>query len=72
MEPHRQASIGLRLLSGVTAAAIIMIAVFGAFAHAMTRGRRDFTSVRQVVATRFEVLAEHKYAQQARDLLDQR
>jgi hypothetical protein len=34
-----------------------------------TRGRRDFTSVTQVVATRYEVLVEHKFAQQGRDLL---
>ena len=34
-----------------------------------TRGRRDFTSVTQVVATRYEVLVEHKLAEQARQLL---
>lgn len=33
------------------------------------RGRRDFTSVTQVVATRYEVLVEHKYAEQGRQLL---
>lgn len=48
-------------------------AVFGVIwaliGYALTRGRRDFTSVSQVVATRYEVLTEHKYAQQARDLL---
>ena len=38
--------------------------------YALTRGQRDFTSVSQVVATRYEVLTEHKYAQQARDLLE--
>lgn len=54
--------------------------IFGAFfglvwaliGYTFTRGRRDFTSVSQVVATRYEVLTEHKLAQQARDLLDQR
>ena len=30
--------------------------------YAATRGRRDFTSVSQVVATRYEVLVEHKHA----------
>ncbi|GGK65585.1 general stress protein [Ornithinimicrobium pekingense] len=54
--------------------------LFGAFfglvwaliGYSMTRGQRDFVSVSQVVATRYEVLTEHKLAQQARDLLDQR
>ena len=39
--------------------------------YAMTRGRRDFSSVTQVVATRYEVLVEHKVAAQARELLAQ-
>src|SRR5690349_14043653 len=37
--------------------------------YAATRGRRDFTSVTQVVATRYEVLVEHKFAEQGRLLL---
>lgn len=37
--------------------------------YAMTRGRRDFTSVQQVVATKYEVLVEHKVAAQGRALL---
>ncbi len=37
--------------------------------YAATRGRRDFTSVSQVVATRYEVLVEHKFAEQGRALL---
>lgn len=36
---------------------------------AMTRGRRDFSSVTQTVATKYEVLVEHKVAAQARELL---
>lgn len=51
--------------------------VFGAFfgliwamlGYTMTRGQRDFQSVTQVVATRYEVLVEHKVAAQARELL---
>jgi heat induced stress protein YflT len=39
--------------------------------YAATRGHRDFSSVTSVVATRYEVLVEHKVAQQARDLLGQ-
>lgn len=37
--------------------------------YAMTRGQRDFSSVAQIVATRYEVLVEHKSAAQARELL---
>ena len=39
--------------------------------YALTRGQRDFSSVTQVVATRYEVLVEHKVAAQARELLTQ-
>lgn len=45
--------------------------VWALIGYALTRGRRDFTSVSQVVATRYEVLTEHKFAEQARDLLAQ-
>jgi hypothetical protein len=48
-------------------------AVFGVvwalLGYAATKGRRDFTSVSQVVATRYEVLVEHKLAEQGRELL---
>lgn len=62
---------------GDTLVTVLSCVVFGAvfaliwalLGYAMTRGRRDFTSVSQVVATRYEVLTEHKFAQQARDLL---
>src|SRR5688572_11560380 len=37
--------------------------------YAATRGQRDFSSVTSVVATRYEVLVEHKVAAQARELL---
>ena len=42
---------------------------FSAAAYAMTRGKRDFTSVTQTVATKYEVLCEHKVAAQAREML---
>jgi hypothetical protein len=42
---------------------------FAAAAYAMSQGKRDFTSVTQTVATRYEVLCEHKVAAQARELL---
>jgi hypothetical protein len=48
-------------------------AVFGLIwaliGYALTGGSRDFTSVMQVVATQYEVLVEHKFAAQARELL---
>jgi hypothetical protein len=37
--------------------------------YAATQGRRDFTSIQQVVATRYEVLVEHKYLAEGRALL---
>ena len=43
--------------------------VWGLIGYAATRGRRDFTSVSQVVATKYEVLVEHKHAQRGRELL---
>ena len=42
---------------------------FAAIAYAMSKGRRDFTSVTQTVATKYEVLCEHKVAAQAREML---
>ncbi|MGB2701361.1 MAG: general stress protein, partial [Candidatus Phosphoribacter baldrii] len=44
-------------------------AVWAAIGYAATRGKHDYTSVSRIVPSRFEVLAEHKVAQQARDLL---
>ena len=63
--------------SGGALAIILSTMLFGAIfglvwalaGYAATRGRRDFTSVSQVVATRYEVLCEHKHAQRARELL---
>jgi hypothetical protein len=63
--------------TGSTLAVILSTMVFGLVfglvwalaGYAATRGRRDFTSESQVVATRFEVLVEHKLAQRARELL---
>lgn len=44
-------------------------AVWAVVGYAATRGRRDFSSVTEVVATRYEVLVEHKVAAQAREQL---
>ena len=45
--------------------------VWALVGYAATRGQRDFSSVRVVVATRYEVLVEHKFLQQAQELLTQ-
>ena len=48
-------------------------AIFGALwavaGFAATRGERDFSSVQAVVATRYEVLVEHKHREAAREIL---
>jgi len=59
--------------------AIITTALFGVLfgiiwallGYAATRGQRDFSSVRTVVATRYEVLVEHKLLSRAQELLAQ-
>ena len=56
------------LLSTVLFGAVVRRRL-GARGYAATRGQRDFSSVTQVVATRYEVLVEHKVAAQARELL---
>lgn len=43
--------------------------VMGLVGYAATRGRRDFTSVSQVIATRYEVLVEHNLLERAQQLL---
>jgi hypothetical protein len=44
-------------------------AVFGFFAHWVTRGQRDFTSVSNLVAGRYELTVPADQAQRARELL---
>jgi hypothetical protein len=56
---------------------ILSTAAFGAafgviwalVGYAATRGQRDFSSVSMIVATKYEVLVEHKFAAQGRELL---
>ena len=64
---------------GFATARVLLTMVFGAFfglvwalvGYQFTGGNRDFMSISQVVATRYEVLTEHKLAAQARELLAQ-
>ena len=63
--------------TGSALAAILTTMLFGLLfgliwslvGYAATRGHRDFSSVTQVVATKYEVLVEHKVAAQAREQL---
>ena len=45
---------------------LVFGAVFGAAGYAATQGKRDFTSVNQVVAGRYEVLCHPQFAEDAR------
>jgi len=60
---------------GILVSCALIGALFGVIwaliGYAMTRGQRDFSSITQVVATKYEVLVEHKVAAQARELLTQ-
>ena len=44
---------------------LVFGAFWGAVAHAVTRGRRDFASIRALEAARYDVLADEPYAEQA-------
>ena len=66
----RPASVLVLILSCLALGVAIGLA-FAAAGYAMTRGKRDFTSVTQTVATKYEVLCEHKVAAQAREMLNQ-
>ena len=58
---------------GILASCALIGALFGVIwallGYAMARGQRDFSSITQVVATKYEVLVEHKVAAEARELL---
>ena len=45
--------------------------IWAAVGYRLTRGERDFTSVSQVVAAKYEVLCEHRHVQRGRELLAQ-
>lgn len=53
-------ALGIGILIGIA---------FAALGYWMAQGKRDFTSVSRTVATRYELLSEHKVATQARELL---
>jgi hypothetical protein len=53
-------ALGIGIMVGIAMAAL---------GYWMSRGKRDFTSVSQTIATKYEVLAEHKVVAQARELV---
>lgn len=60
------------VLTMVASTALLGLAfgmVWAVVGYAATQGRRDFSSVKTVVATRYEVLVEHKHRERARELL---
>jgi hypothetical protein len=61
------------LVVAATGAALGVLwgAVFGYVAHASTRGRRDFSSVRQLVATRYDLIARGGTVDRAKSMLSE-
>jgi hypothetical protein len=57
------------LLLGALGIGMVIGMVMSAIAYLTSRGKRDFTSVTQTIATHYELLSEHKVVQQARELL---
>jgi len=57
----------------VIVSTMVIGALFGVIwalvGYSLTRGQRDFSSVSSIVATRYEVLVEHKLAARGRELL---
>ncbi|NHA69412.1 general stress protein [Phycicoccus flavus] len=64
---------GLNLLSvlGTVLFGALFGAIWATVGYRLTRGQRDFTSVSQVVANKYEVLCEHKHVARGRELLTQ-
>lgn len=58
------AILGVGLLFGV-----VFGIISAAMGYAATRGQRDFSSVQKVVATKYEVLVEHKHLAAGQELL---
>ena len=59
----------LATLLGCAVIGIVFSVVFAALGYGATRGQRDFSSVQKVVATKYEVLVEHKFLAKGQELL---
>ncbi len=64
-------SSALAIIGSTALLGIAFGVVWAVLGYAATRGRRDFSSVSAVVATRYEVLVEHKLLGRAQELLAQ-
>src|SRR6476620_1941247 len=66
---------GSKSAIAIIVSSVLVGALFGVIwalvGYAATRGQRDFSSVSRIVATRYEVLVEHKHAARGRELLTQ-
>ena len=61
-------SFGAAVLGGIVIGLIFFV-TSAAIGYAATRGQRDFSSVQKVVATKYEVLVEHKHLAAGQELL---
>ena len=59
---------GMTVLSSVVAGGFFF-AIWAAIGYGFTQGKRDFTSVSQVIATRYEILVEHEHFDHAHRIL---
>lgn len=59
----------LATVAGCVLLGIVFAMAFAAVGYAATRGQRDFSSVQKVVATKYEVLVEHKFLSDGTALL---
>jgi len=59
----------LRLILTCAVMGLLFGIIWALLGYALTRGRRDFSAVSAVVATRYEVLVEHEHLARARELL---
>ncbi len=57
------------VIAGGVGFGIVFGIVSGALGYAATRGQRDFSSVQRVIATKYEVMVEHKFLAQGQELL---
>ena len=62
---------GLTIILSTIAFGALFGVIWALVGYAATRGQRDFSSVSRIVATRYEVLVEHKHAAKGRELLAQ-
>ncbi|RGE23822.1 hypothetical protein D1J51_02060 [Leucobacter sp. wl10] len=66
-QPDNAAILGVFVSAVVIGAGFGML--FGVLSYAMNRNRRDFSSVMQMVATRYDLVTEPELVQQARQIL---